>query len=180
MAVKCLITFIYVQKPGWYAKHTNECHVQFPQMHRKTPRTLGTLGAAKFCFSSSSSQGSGNAPSSDNFSLPPSSLKLLGGKMKHIILPSVKAYSCPNLVKILALCLFLPCLWTWPWRLNRNNPKMPSLCPFPCSSAQFSPQITSSWNSFSTSKLVSKWIHSEHQMAPSQLILYKNCSTKIC
>lgn len=35
-------------------------------------------------------------------------------------------------------------------------------CWFPCFSVLFSPQVTSTWNSFSSSELVSKWIHSEH------------------
>lgn len=92
-------------------------------MLRKTPRTLSrdTLGAAKFSFSSSSSKDAGNTP--DRFhSPPPSSLKLMDSKMRHITLFSVKACSCPNLAKTLTLCFFLPSL-ILTWEAEEQQPQ---------------------------------------------------------
>lgn len=57
------------------------------------------------------------------FHSPPSSLKLLGGKMRHTALPSVRTYSCPKLAKTPDVCLFRPTVF----EPDSNNPQMPLL-----------------------------------------------------
>lgn len=85
------------------------------------------------------------------FHSPSSSLKLLGGKMRHIALPSVRTYSCPKLAKTPNLCLFRPSVF----EPESNNPKMPLLL----ASLLLSPILTTNHfllKIFSTSELVSK------------------------
>lgn len=183
MAVKCLITLIYVQIQTRLACQAHKwvpCPIS-PNAQENAQHTWHP-GDCQVLFLFLQFPGFWQSSFTWQFHNPPfSSLKLLGGKMRPIILPSVKAYSCPNLVKTLLCASSFPVferdLGGWTATTQKCH-----LCRFPCFSALVSPEITFSWNSFSpvdSSILVSKWIHSEHQMAPSQWILYKNCSTKI-
>lgn len=141
MAVKRLITLIYVQTQTRLAGQAHKwvpCPIS-PNAQENAQHTWHP-GGCQVLFLFLQLPRFWQSSFTWQFHNPPSSsLKLLGGKMRPFILPSVKAYSCPNLVKTLLCASFFPLSLNMTLEAEQQQPKNATSLPI---SLFLSPSLT--------------------------------------